>query len=633
MPPSLVALAGPLKGETIPLSADPVTIGRETSNRVQPHDLSLSRRHCVAAVDAERVRLTDLDSLNGTFVNGIPIKERVLEHGDRVQIGESVFLFVEHEAARPEDDLAELTDDPVGRSTVRLARQDVATLQFDRAADVGPSPPRSAHHLEVLLRIGAALGSIRSLDVLQRTIVDLLLDAVPADRAALLLSENAGTDFVSVYARGRHPGMPVQISRTVVRQVMGEGIAVFSNDASRGDTFPASETLIRAATPLVLCAPMTLSDTLQGAVYLANSDVSVRFDADHVRLVVGIAGVAGLALQNVRHIERLQHEASELRADLTLQHNLVGESAPMRHVYDRVAKAAPTDATILILGESGTGKELIARAIHQNSPRTRRPFIAINAAAMAETLLESELFGHERGAFTGAIAQKQGQLERADGGTVFLDEIGELSPALQVKLLRVLQEREFMRVGGIRPIKLDVRFVAATHKDLAAAVKDGGFRQDLYYRLNVVAVHVPPLRDRRADIPLLAGYFLSRFSARCKRRVVGLSEDARAALIHYDWPGNVRELENAIERAVVLGSTERLQLEDLPETVLEQRPAATGDATDYHHAVQDAKRQIVRLALAQASGNRSEAARQLGVHPNNLHRLIRNLNVVDGAGS
>jgi len=381
----------------------------------------------------------------------------------------------------------------------------------------------------------------------------------------------------------------------------------------------------------VLCAPLRLSDNLQGAVYLSSSDPTVRLDEDHLRLVVGIAGLAGLALQNVRHMERLEREARELRADLTLQHGLVGESAPMRHIYELVAKAAPSDATVLILGESGTGKELVARAIHQNSPRVRQPFLVITAAAMADTLLESELFGHERGAFTGAISMKKGQLELAEGGTVFLDEIGELAPALQVKLLRVLQERELMRVGSSRPIKIEVRFIAATNRDLAAAVKDGGFRQDLYYRLNVVALSVPPLRERRADIPLLASFFISRFSARCKRKVVGLSDDARACLLNYDWPGNVRELENAIERAVVLGSAERLQIDDLPDSVLEHGVRGGAVSTNYHHAVQEAKQQIVIAALTRAEGNRAEAARQLGLHPNNLHRLIRNLNIQDTA--
>jgi Nif-specific regulatory protein len=303
----------------------------------------------------------------------------------------------------------------------------------------------------------------------------------------------------------------------------------------------------------------------------------------------------------------------------------------MRQVYQFIARVAPTDTTVLIRGESGTGKELAARAIHSNSPRRERPFVAINCAALTETLLESELFGHERGAFTGALAQKKGRLEVADGGTLFLDEVGEMAPVLQAKLLRVLQEREFERVGGTRTIRVDVRVVAATNRDLEEAFKQGGFRQDLYYRLNVVSFEMPPLRERKDDIPLLASYFVAKYGAKFKRKVTGLSQEARECLTNYDWPGNVRELENAVERAIVLGSTERVLPEDLPETILEAEPVASGasapSATRYQEALREAKRRLILCALEQSSGSFTEAARSLGVHPNYLHRLIRNLNL------
>src|SRR5438876_12148167 len=225
---------------------------------------------------------------------------------------------------------------------------------------------------------------------------------------------------------------------------------------------------------------------------------------------------------------------------------MVGESPRMREVFQFIRKVAPTDSTVLIRGESGTGKELVARAIHRNSRRQNRPFVAINCAALTDTLLESELFGHEKGAFTGAVALKKGKIEVADSGTVFLDEIGELAPNLQAKLFRVLQEREFERVGGTRPIKVDVRLIAATNVDLNEASRTGKFRQDLYYRLNVVSLEVPPLREHPQDIPLLAAYFIARYSEKVNRRVAGISPKARTCLLHYSWPGNVRELENAI---------------------------------------------------------------------------------------
>ncbi len=268
--------------------------------------------------------------------------------------------------------------------------------------------------------------------------------------------------------------------------------------------------------------------------------------------------------------------------------------------------------------------------LHLNSPRARAPFVAINCAALTETLLESELFGHEKGAFTGAIAQKKGKFEIADGGTIFLDELGEMSPLLQAKLLRVLQEQQFERVGGTRPIKIDVRLVAATNRDLEATIKDGSFRQDLYYRLNVVSLKPPPLRERREDIPLLTSYFATKYAQKCKRRVQGVSPEARALLTHYDWPGNVRELENAIERAVVLGSTELIRPEDLPEAILEAEadaPTAGVAIASYHETIKETKKQLILNALEQSGSNVTEAARLLGVQANYLHRLITNLNL------
>jgi Nif-specific regulatory protein len=281
---------------------------------------------------------------------------------------------------------------------------------------------------------------------------------------------------------------------------------------------------------------------------------------------------------------------------------------------------------VLILGESGTGKELIARAIHRNSLRASGPFVAINCAALADTLLESELFGHEKGAFTGAVAQKKGKLEMAEGGTVLLDEIGELSPILQAKLLRVLQEREMERVGGTKTIKLNLRILAATNRDLDEAVKQGVFRQDLYYRLNVVVLKAPALRDRPEDTLPLAEHFAKKFARECGRKITGLAPAARAYLRGYSWPGNVRELENAIERAVVLGSADTILPEDLPEHIRESHPAEVS-TTLYEGAVEDAKRKVVLKAFEQANYEHEIAAKILGLHPNYLHKLIRTMDL------
>jgi Nif-specific regulatory protein len=267
--------------------------------------------------------------------------------------------------------------------------------------------------------------------------------------------------------------------------------------------------------------------------------------------------------------------------------------------------------------------------LHRNSGRSSKPFVAINCAAIPETLLESDLFGHERGAFTGAAAQKKGRLEIADGGVVFLDEIGELAPTLQVKLLRVLQEREFERVGGTHPIKVDIRLIAATNRDLDDAVRSGLFRHDLYYRLAVVKLTMPPLRERKEDIPMLTRHFMQKYAKRCKVKAKPVSREAMACLVNHDWPGNVRELENAIERALVLGASDTLLPEDLPESLLEHAVASDVTEARYHCSVKELKRQLILDAVEQTRGNYVEAAGILGVHPNYLHRLIRNLDLKD----
>jgi transcriptional regulator with GAF, ATPase, and Fis domain len=303
-------------------------------------------------------------------------------------------------------------------------------------------------------------------------------------------------------------------------------------------------------------------------------------------------------------------------------HDMVGDAPAMRAIYDCIRKVAASDCTVLIRGETGTGKELAARAVHDNSARARGPFVAINCAALTETLLESELFGHEKGAFTGALALKKGKLECAAGGTLFLDEVGDLAPSLQAKLLRAVQHHQFERVGGTRTIKVDVRVIAATNLDLETAVAAGRFRQDLWYRLNVVSVLMPPLRDRRSDIPRLAAHFVAKYA---RGRRVELSRDAIDALCAYEWPGNVRELENAVERAVVLGAADRIEAADLPESIAGSTAMCAIPDAPFHRSVIVTKRKLLLDAIDRAGGNYTAAAKLLGINPTYLHRLIRNL--------
>ncbi len=399
---------------------------------------------------------------------------------------------------------------------------------------------------------------------------------------------------------------------------------------------------------LRLFGDLACVDDLQGSILLAKSESALRIlakargiDRDaavplYVRgavegviavslpgeVLAAVATLASAALESVREIESLQVRNALLEE--RVETGILGESAAMQRLLQMVDRLASQETTVLILGESGTGKELIARALHTRSRRKDSPFVAINCAALSPALLESELFGHEKGAFTDAASMKKGKLEMADGGSVFLDEIGELALELQAKLLRVLQQREFERIGGNKTIRLDVRVIAATNRELATEVRRGAFREDLYHRLNVVALRTPPLRERREDVVPLARHFLVRSSARCGRRVDSISLEAERYLEAYAWPGNVRELENAIERAVVLGESNQILLEDLPESMLEVT-APADLASAYQASVGDAKRECIVRAWNEAGGDYKVAAASLGLHPNSLLRLVRNL--------
>ncbi len=631
--PRLAFVAGPLKDSAVELGDAEVSIGRDSSNTVRVADALLSRRHCVARREGEGFTLVDLESLNGTFVNGRPVRRRALAHGDEITIGDSrmVFLTGDAEITAEASSRVEMSERRMtARSTVRLKVED-ALAPSEGAGEKAREFASLARDLTLLVKISTAINSVSGADALQRELLRFVFEVVPAERGAILILGEGG-EVVSELALGREGvrGDTFVVSRTVVRQVVEEGEAFLGNDLVEGSGALSTESLRASHISSLLCAPLVLFGRTLGVIYLTAFDPSTHFDEDHLRLVSVISGLAAVSINNARHVEQIEGENDLLRAASRVEHGMVGESAAMRKVYQLVARVAPTDSTVLIRGESGTGKELAAQALHQNSARRERPFVAINCAALTETLLESELFGHERGAFTGALAQKKGKLEVADGGTLFLDEVGEMAPVLQAKLLRVLQERSFERVGGTRTIRVDVRVVAATNRDLEEAVRAGGFRQDLYYRLNVVSFEMPALRERREDVALLATHFAAKYGAKFKRKVTGVSAEAREWLLNYSWPGNVRELENAIERAVVLGSTASILPEDLPETILDAEPAAGAGAptvAKYHEAVREAKRQLIARALEQSNGSVTEAARALGVHANYLHRLIRNLNL------
>ena len=382
----------------------------------------------------------------------------------------------------------------------------------------------------------------------------------------------------------------------------------------------------RAVNPEVAVVVMTAYGTIEHAVAAIKAGAT-----DYLTKPLNLDELLH-RLGQVRDHQRLLGENRELRAALQERHRvegILGESGRMQEVLSLVRRVAASDATVLIRGESGTGKELIAKAIHYASRRAEGPLVRVNCAALPETLLESELFGHEKGAFTGAQATRRGRFELAHGGSLFLDEIGDLPPHLQVKLLRVLQEREIERVGSSRPIPVDVRLLAATHRDLEALVKAGGFREDLYYRINVVTLVVPPLRERREDIPLLLDHFLSKFARENGKTIRGLTREARDTLLRYDYPGNVRELENLMERAVVLTRDEVIGRADLPLSVRDAEPES-GEATGLPAAVEGLERRMIRDALARADGVQTRAAELLGISERVLRYKLRKYGLAGG---
>lgn len=633
MRPRLIVTAGPSKDAVIPLTQTEATLGRDPNNVVAISDPSVSRKHCLLRrEDDGRFQIKDLESRNGTLVNGVVVKEHWLRHGDEIATGDSAFVFLveEDERALPASRV-EFDDRRPTAETRVIHPKDVLYLQPDRLLQELPSSSPVARNLSALLKISRVVHAIRDLEELQAQLLDLIFEVIPAGRGAILLSDGNGQEFNSLYARTRQTGSHqlVRVSRTVARHVMKENVAILGVDVAASDTLRDVESLAVSDVRSLLCVPLSVFDRMIGCIYLDSTAATNRFHEEHLQFMAAVAAISAVALDNARRAQWLEQENQRLTMEIRQEQNLVGEGGRMKEIFQFLARVGPTDSTVLIEGESGTGKELAARALHRNSHRSNKSFMAINCAAIPETLLETELFGHERGAFTGAAAQKKGKLEIADGGVVFLDEIGELAPALQVKLLRVLQEREFDRVGGTHPIKIDVRLIAATNRDLQDAVRKGEFRQDLYYRLAVVKLTMPPLRERREDIPMLTRHFVQKNAKRCKVKPKPVSREAMAALINYDWPGNVRELENAVERALVMGSSDAILLEDLPESLIEQEPPEEMQEGRYHARVKELKKQLILHAVEQTRGNYVEAAGILGVHPNYLHRLIRNLGLKD----
>ena len=612
--PRLVAMSGPLEGTVRALTDGPLSLGRDTANQIMIGDSAVSRKHCtITQVSPEVYEISDLESHNGTFVNGIQISRTPIRHGDRIRVGTSEFVFLTAEDRGAD---AGAQSSGVGKQTTSGT---LTALFLDQRSGLPANPSgigRMARDLSAFFKIANLVNSFHDVDTLQRELLALISEVIPASQGAIVLDANASEESnpPRTWSRDIDAKQEMVIREEWAQRAMWERCAVFTTSS----TAPAPD-------EHVLCAPLVGVENILGVIYLTSPPTSPPFGEDHAYFLSAVSRIAAVSLENLLKLDSLQAENQRLRADVGAD-TLIGESRAMSRVAEFIGRVAKGDSTVLIRGESGTGKELVARAIHANSLRPNKPFVAINCAAIPETLLESELFGHEKGAFTGAAATKKGKFESAEDGTLLMDEIGEMAPLLQAKLLRVLQQREFERLGGTRLLPFNARVLAATNKNLEHAIKAGEFRQDLYYRLNVVSVSLPPLREHCEDIPTLALHFANKFAAKSKRGFKGISPEARSLLMQYSWPGNIRELENAIEHAIVLGLTDEILPEDLPEALLEEQSSGVAAAL-YHNTLNQTKKQLVITAMDEAKGNHIEAARLLGIHPKYLHRLIKNLNL------
>lgn len=563
MEPELIVVNGPRAGARYACTTEEVLIGRSPEADIVLSEPEIGWRHCQLQRRGDRYCLRDLRTPAGTYVNGVRSAERWLEDRDQIGIGKTVLMFRLEAEATPQG--------PEPRPVLLAA---CSLVFLFRALPESEDEP----HFEAI----------------ERQIIRLISDLLPIECGQLLIGEGVSD--------------PANPESAFLQRVVQEGAA---KDERR----------------LLAGVPLYRAGDLAGVLIVElRAGEAARLDA-HVGTLSAIATLASAGIEASYEVAVLRAEKAMLEQEIASDAGIVGRSPAIMRLLQLIERVAPRDTTVLIVGESGTGKELVARALHQKSTRRERPFIAVNCAALSDTLFESELFGHEKGAFTGAIGLKRGRFELANGGTIFLDEVGELAMPLQAKLLRVLQQREFERVGGTQVHTLDIRVLAATNRNLEERVREGKFREDLYHRLNVVRLHSPPLRERKEDIPVLAKFFLQRSAKGCNRQMKGISAAAERIMEQYAWPGNVRELENAIERAVVLGTEDEVLPEDLPEALLEAAPADLD--TKYHSSVGQAKREAILDAYRQGNGDYKQAAKILGLHPNYLLRLVKNLNLRD----
>ncbi len=496
-------------------------------------------------------------------------------------------------------------------------------------------PSFTQEELLTLLDISQTLNSTLEFSKVLDHTLEILSEVVLANASSIwLLDESEQTLHVASATGAKSEEIKkirMRVGQGIVGWVVKEGIPFLTSDATIEPQHAREVAeMVDYEGRSILCVPMRSHNRIIGAIQVINKRDGSTFAEKDVFQLVLCANMTGIAIENARLYETSQSENHALRRELgycTFDFDdIIGDSAKMQELKEIALRVAVTNSTILLRGESGTGKELVAQAIHRSSRRAKGPFIPVNCAALPDTLLESELFGHEKGAFTGAVRAREGRFELANGGTIFLDEIGDMPYSLQVKLLRVLQEHRFERVGGTSPIQSDVRVITATHQDLEELIKEGKFREDLYYRLNVISIFLPPLRERQGDIPVLADHFFQKYRAEVNPKLQGFTPEAIHLLENHNWPGNVRELENAVEYAAVLAKSEWIRPDDLPISLhVQEDITAPGHPESLEMAQREFKRKYITRILQTTDGNRSQAARILQIQRTYLSRLIKEL--------
>jgi transcriptional regulator with GAF, ATPase, and Fis domain len=648
-----------------------VTIGRAPTNQIVIKDERCSRCHAEVFLSQGDWTLRDLESRNGTVVGSQILRgDCALKPGDIIRIGQSQMAFV-HDLSKAFPDSSAILRHAVGMNdetvttTAFLAEddnvldpQEPATITHRRGQTKFLEPHEQATDDKEAPKLGRAaatlcrlaFGLAKAPDIISMADAALsgLFSETQVDAGALLLlprdfqGEPSGADLEIVTSRTASEVPYHRVSNFLAATVLREGEAVLARNVMGDSTLGSRDSKGDVHATSVICAPVRKGKRAIGLVHLYSTDPERVPDPDDLEFTLAVADTVAVAIENLNRrqelaesLNRIRDENVQLRERLGVQSEIVGSSLPMARVTQEIARAAPSRATVLIRGESGVGKELVARAVHFSSPRRKGPFVCLNCAALSRSLLASELFGHEQGAFTGATQRKIGKFEASHQGTLMLDEIGEMSPAIQAKFLRVLEGHPFERVGGTETVKVDVRVIAATNRDLERDVVEGRFRRDLYFRLRVLEILVPPLRKRPEDIQELALYFLQKFNAETGRKIRDFSPQAIELLLKYRWPGNVRELKNVVERAVVLARGEYIEQEDL---TLSQLGTAgdTGDVPAPGAAVPfqpislaDMERQHIMAALASTGWNKSQTAHLLGIERSTLDRKIRRYEIIE----